>query len=699
MIYLTDIKTDKLVLRNANSDTLEDIYYLKLRLPKKTELKEEEIERTKKELSIIRDKIPLYDIYSENLYLVTKHNVYNRVVKEHYRIPNKMLIKEIKNKIINPQDPLKDRKERKRELILEFMNIFDLELLENTYFKVFYMYSDEVGKNLTNCKKPSFVIFFKHIHPYYTRNELINTALNMGIIEPNNDYYESKKLELLCENIIPNDISAKTLLSHYKHITKQNRSGIVQYYSLQGSYFINRYLRNLVKYNSKNIFLEELIKTIYNIVKTSPEFDKEYTVYRFIQDDEFMSDLEIGDIFIDPGFVSTTRDPFYNSDEFKFGFILLRINLPKNTKGVGLCMESISHFPKEQEIILPPMSKLKLIKKDNLCRYFHTSANFATKVKTRYEFDFVGTEELEFNREKDFHPLLINFLKLEKSYGLTLEERILNFTRQYSKEQYRFNIMIGDIEYNTVIEWYDSTSAYSDFFAVKSQNGVCMYSITKNFVSFMIELTTDAIYVNYYFHHSLTNRDSKIKDEDLIKFVSSVAYYFEIDTVYIYHDYSIDSYSYSFDNHSLDFYNYLKDKKKRFKNINHLKPRFKYYDLDRLDTFKITDLLDKTDNDELYQLHKRLYDGKDTVRDFYIWLVENYTYLVRQLINKTDKIFNEENPFLNAFYILDPNGYLYSKNFIKVYRDKTKLTKHHNVPKNIYRLNNSMPRATTNRII
>jgi hypothetical protein len=37
----------------------------------------------------------------------------------------------------------------------------------------------------------------------------------------------------------------------------------------------------------------------------------------------------------------------------------VRIKIPKNIKGVGLCIESYSNFPDEQEIILNPLTKLK----------------------------------------------------------------------------------------------------------------------------------------------------------------------------------------------------------------------------------------------------------------------------------------------------------------------------------------------------
>ena len=73
----------------------------------------------------------------------------------------------------------------------------------------------------------------------------------------------------------------------------------------------------------------------------------------------------------------------------------MKVHIPKNKKGVALCLETCSHFPEEQEIIFPPGSQFKLIAKDSDITYYHTDLNFTTKVKTKYEFEWVGVEEPE----------------------------------------------------------------------------------------------------------------------------------------------------------------------------------------------------------------------------------------------------------------------------------------------------------------
>jgi hypothetical protein len=151
------------------------------------------------------------------------------------------------------------------------------------------------------------------------------------------------------------------LINHQNYIVENDMVGLVQYYTIQGSYFMNQYMRNMTRYEYKNEYLEENIKKMWKLVLNAPKFDNEYILYRFVETDEYISNLKIGDIYMDNGFMSTTRDPFYRNDLYKFGFILIKIKIPKGIKGVGLCLEMLSHFPEEEEIILPPLTELKLI--------------------------------------------------------------------------------------------------------------------------------------------------------------------------------------------------------------------------------------------------------------------------------------------------------------------------------------------------
>ena len=243
--------------------------------------------------------------------------------------------------------------------MIKFLESFNLDTLYKTYMQVFYLYANEVGKNITTCKKPSFLPHFIHIKPYYTRSEVINMALNMNI-KLEDKYYNQDEVNKLCNKISNNDISADILLQHQKYIINNDKVGLVQYYTLQGSYFINNYLRKLVNYNYKNEYLESLITPMWKLLNNAPAFDKSYILYRFISDDKHLRQLNIGEIYTELGFTSTTRDPFYRSDLYKFGMILVKINIPKNKKGVALCVETLSHFSKSIKVKVPYSTREEL---------------------------------------------------------------------------------------------------------------------------------------------------------------------------------------------------------------------------------------------------------------------------------------------------------------------------------------------------
>jgi hypothetical protein len=210
------------------------------------------INTIKDDISKIDNKVPLYDEYTKNLYIVPKENVYNSVVRNSYRFPDEQLktilknkrdqlkpeIREIKKSHLDEKNlsefekssiihyniiykkASKLRSYNKLILMLNFLKQFNLSILETTYIKVFYFYSNEVGKDITVCKRPSFLPHFKHIEPYYKRSELINLALNMELVKPDNKYYDSKEVMKLCVLIKKNDIPADIILNIKKILQK-----------------------------------------------------------------------------------------------------------------------------------------------------------------------------------------------------------------------------------------------------------------------------------------------------------------------------------------------------------------------------------------------------------------------------------------------------------------------------------------------
>lgn len=714
---LYDINNNK-IIETVTDEVLDKIYYQEARVPTKEQIGDKYLEN-KINISKIDNKIPLYDEFTKNMYLINSENVYSRVVHQYYRFPDKNLTAIFENRLnklkkqktlgrsdkiyknladftkstkIHYKQLAVQREQRKLTLILDYLNQFDYDTLLDTYIKVFYYYANEVGKNITVCLRPSFLPHFSHISPYYSRTELINMALNMELIKPSNIYYDTDKLMKLCEAVSKNDINSDVLLDHQVYIIKNKKVGLVQYYSLQGSFFINQYMRGFTQYKYKNEVLEQLILSLWNFILDAPAFDKNYTLYRFIKDDTHLRDLSPGDIYTDPGFVSTTRDPFYRSEEYKFGYILMKIKIPKRIKGVALCIETVSHFSNEQEVLLPPLSRLKLVKKNISVPYYHTDEQYKTKFRTRYEFILEGSNPIEFPKRSVYDvPInIIDFLDLEKTDYLTVDERIRHFIQKYVTPFYQFKTKIGSNVYDIICEFYDSTTVYKNFYAAKVQNGFIMYTMINDFIGFIAEIGEGSngsyIYVNYYFRYSSEPKQNLIDDKDLIDFISKLSYYFQIQTVTVYSRYRSCNFAdeieavmekgqtkkiYYGGNYNVDFYNYLKRNEKRFSKVDSLvvRPKFSYYLLDVLKKIDPEKIIKKEDRDEIYQIYTKIYKlenkSKFNLSDFMIWLVENYCYQVSTLVSKMNRLFNQDNPFDLDYYNLDGITYLYNKRLIE----------------------------------
>jgi hypothetical protein len=439
--------------------------------------------------------------------------------------------------------------------------------------------------------------------------------------------------------------------------------------------------------------MEYNIKTLWELIKGAPAFDKDYILYRFIMDDSHISHLKIGDKYTEKSFISTTRDPFYQSEDYKFGYVLVKIRLPKNKKGVGLSIETVSHFHEEQEIILPPKTQLRLIKKDKNCSYYHTDDNQEYKIRIRYEFILEKTLDITFETYPETDKSgLIDFMELGRETNLNdydFETKIKTFVRNNVNKLYQFGSKVGEKEYVFVVEWYNSRSAYKKFYRETTENGFYMYTFFKSNVAMTLEFSPNIIHVNYYFRLSTSIIIKLYEEDELLMFLSSLAYYFKIPTMYIYIDYfSCDlegqikslndpklqhAKKYYGGNYKIDFYEYFKSGKKRDKAIE-LKPAFEYFQLDKMKELSPDKIIKKKDPDELYQIYTKLYKTKgkpDNIASFYVWIIENYCYLTHILEKKMVRIYRnknqkskQNNPFRLDYYILDTYSYLYNRRLI-----------------------------------
>lgn len=787
MNYILYSNQDKTLKLYNEKEIYKLIYYQEARLPSKEnvdiylknpknktiaeyfirhESREDAIRRIKDDISRINYFIPLYDEYTRNIYLIERTGVYDRVMNQHYRFPDNTLydILEKKYKKLEPKikklgekykssnlsefkkttkmhyeisenieatevtkEILKKREFRKLFLMLDFLSQFNLNILKLTYISVFYNYSNKVGKDITVCVKPSFLPHLKHINPYYKRSELINLALNIGIIKPDDVYYDNDKINYLCNEIKENDINSKIIMKHQNYIIENDKVGIIQYYSLQGSYFINKYLRNLAPYEFKNKFLEKNILSMWKLVNDAPAFDKSYILYRFIQNDDHIKKIKVGNNYIVPSFMSTTRDPFYRAEDYQFGFILLKIKIPANEVGVALSIEALSNFSEEQEIILSPLSILKLERKDDEVPYYHTDVNFKVKIRTKYEFTYIGKKQIKLPNRPLYDDIdyNINFMTINQSNSLTIIEKIKYFVSEYTNPMYQFVSTIGDQNYTLLVEWYDSFGVYKDFYAAETRNGFMIYTIINDYIGFTIEIGEFSdfsyIYVNYYFRYSSVPKKGKIKDKDLIDFVAKIGYYFGIKNIIIYAEYNScglddnilkdDLDIYYGGNYCTDFYNYLSQGIKRYQSIGidstELRPNFSYFELDRLKKIDANEILSKNDQDEIYQIYNKSYknlvdEKKHNISDFYVWLVENHCILVEKYVSKTKRLKLKNNPFQSDCYHLDAERYLYNRGIInELSFSNTDIqdieVKLKDIPKNRYRLDRSIKRMVVDK--
>jgi hypothetical protein len=396
--------------------------------------------------------------------------------------------------------------------------------------------------------------------------------------------------------------------------------------------------------------------------------------------------LKIGDIYSDLGFMSTTRDPFYKASEYQFGFILMKIRIPKNVKGVALCIENVSHFPTEQEILFSPLSKFKLISRDSNTLYYHTDPKFSSQVNTRYEFEWIGNQKPIIKKpEYDGITQEIDFFKIKSSETFSLDEKIKYFIDKYTDDMNKFIITIGKQKFLTCAEKYNSIGAYKDFYAINTDKGFSFYSIYKNYLVFFIEIGETEngyqMHVNYYVKYNTLNKEDIFSSEEFINFIASVSYYFNIEVVYIYPEYKpcytkkeiSNNVGQLSGNYCLDFYKYIKNNEKRFfmKNINQieLKPVFDYFDLDLLKDTDVLKVINKKD-DEIYQLYIKSFSidyPKAKLSDFFIWIIDNKCYLIEILITKLERLYKKNNPFKNDNYIFNAYMYLYNKKIISTY--------------------------------
>lgn len=676
-----------------------------------SEHNEDTYNENKKTISYNEVQIPLFSRVLNNIVLIKSDDVYNKVKNEHFREITYDLIKQLTNEL----DNIDNEKLRKRyKLMLQFIANFDLTALHHTYLSLFYYSSYFTGLDLTICMRPSYIPTLDINGPYYTRRELINLGLNMGLIR---EKKETQKMLLddICTKIQQNDFKGSNIYQHQQYIQQNKGKYIVRDFSLYGSYYVNRYLRTINEPTKlfKDVLIEKMIEQLWDLISNAPAFDKSYYVYRFISNDDYLNDLNVGGVWTDNSFTSTTRDPFYDSQNNYFGFKLLKIKLPANKKGCGLMVEPYSHFKNEQEIILPPYAKYKLISVDSDTTYYHINDEDKRKINKIYVF-----EQVELSKPKalkfmypDPPPMPSwDLNRVEYVEGETLEQRVSYLRTTFENKNGYINFKWKGKTYTFRVHLYDSLDIYQEFFFLRTKKGVSFFlqNYDTGKIYTIIEIN-NIISVNYYHKHNDLDMDTAsenvfLNDTELIQLVATIGGSLMIPKVIIHPIYNschtliqskleakmdftnMDKYdkekymyymSADLFNYSVDLLNYIDKQQKRFNDDTkqYLLPQFYYFQLDKLNKIKCTDWIDVGDKLYRVMIEAKIKDGN--MRQLYLVIITQYFYLLPHFNELMAKIFNPEaNPFLVPYYTLDVFEYLVFTGKIGTYTTFKEETSH-----------------------
>ena len=619
IMELINIRNNKRVYVK-DEDIVDGIYHFKYKID--FSQTPEKIQKDKEYISKLKYQIALYDIKSDNLYLINRDQVYNKVFNENYRFITKkyynMFIEKKQKTLLDKYEkhPFRTNHINKYDYFLNFLQNFNLEVYFRTYLDVLYNI-DELGGELTFKERNDYAPMkvLNHIKPYYTKSEIIYYGLNNKIIS--SSIVSNDEIQLIYDELQKYEIDFRLLLDHYNYIVKNNVYELIQYYSLQSYKTINGYLR--FNKNKNNVLLNRLINKVNDIIlnvgKESKKPERDFYVYRFVSDDSYIANLDINDTFKESGFLSTTRNPFYKTkDDSSFSWTLLKIKVPKSYP--FLCIETVSMIPFEEEVIFPTNTVLKLINKDTNCEYYHTDPKVQKKIKTKYEFEIVDNYKLEKLSEKD-------------------ETKPDNY------------FIYKDIE--CYFEKSETLSDYTDFYIYEHNNGNVVFCFIGFKLLMIIEIYDNNMFINYTFIEK--GKTTYIFDyfntfDDFTNYIEFLIdkMKLNIKTIKLYGGYincnrEQIEYYYKGGVYCFEIYYYLKYNKENsyYLNSQYIKPNFELSEFKKLYNYKISDVIQEIDRNgrytELYYLYTKYLknNGKNNIIDFYLYLVENCCYYIAQL--------------------------------------------------------------------
>jgi len=677
------------------------------------------------ELSKLSYKIPLFDYTTKNIYLIDSDDIYIKVTLFNYRFPGARILDLLMNTIKElqtitlPNSEWVSKYVEKINKNIKFLSNFNLAILKDTFTNVF-LNTNPTSRELTSCIKPSYLPYQSYQSPYYTKSELISMGLNLNIITDTKKKpwsYPENDLKQICKSLSEYEINTQMLIYNQLYILYNNAKSYVQYYSLFGSHYFNNYLRN--KNSVVDNELDTHIDNFLKIIKNTPPFDSDYEVYRFIESDDYLSNLKIGEVFNENSFISTTRNPFYSMKDNVFGFILLKIKLKKEIPGIALLMESYSNYPHEQEVLLPP-SKLKLISVDNDFKYYHWNKLAEKKIVKKYVFEYI--EPLGYSIDlytskyikSDSIIMEINFFNQE--YGNNPSESMFNFFNSLTKINLRrfFYSVIGKNKYKFSAYFLTQNKVYSKFFFLqRSDNdnrilGDEIYLTLQNQHTGEVELLIEIrniISVNYY--HRYSGLQNRIPEDDLLHWLAGLAKSLNISTIILHGNYSsyahivenllsknnlkketilsdfktiqnidnpdaniLNLYTADINTYCVDLIEYIFLGKRRFGSKAYITRKVPLHQIDRLRNMKFDFLYNNYGNKEhiyedLYRTFKKLnepdmstFDFYKTVHNLYPYHIPNLQNLIVLSLPRTSSL-----PW-HFYYIYKPFEYLFENGLI-----------------------------------
>jgi hypothetical protein len=647
-----------------NEKTIKDIFDLKLKVK----------DKDKDILSKYQEIIPMYDIYSQQIYPINKKNIHYRLIDSDYRFINN----EIKDWIKKLYIKNKNNKELLTKLKnnLEIIDNYNIDILVDTSYKTLYEYSPKLGLLVSICKRKSFDPFVHHLKPYYTKTELIKLGQNMNLIKDidiekllNQEFHYK-----ICKTISSNDVSFEEIKKHSLYIIDSDIIPYITFYSFYGSFLFNKYLRTN---NTMNNFLFDNINKILNAIKDSPALEKNYYVYRFIWDDSFINDLKPGQTIIDNGFLSTTRDPFYSPGLMgKFGLTLIKINIPKNIKGLGLFLENFSLFQKEEEFLVPPFTKLKLLSKDDKFKYYHTNEEFEKLIEKKYEFEYIETKFNLINNYKIKNK--IKEINDFKNYIAQGNDKISLF-KNFINESSQISIKINNKYYLLNCMFFDSTenSSYTKLYYNKIKDGLLISIFENGYPYLNIECGKDMVinYINKIYNYGKTKVEINNELLDIILEIGRIFHYKNAIIFSTFRNFSEFNYNENqkmflythFYNFTL--YNYAKNKIK-FINDSFIKNNNGWFATDKILDSKLSDdiksKLKLTENTVKEALIK-IVETNFIIYNKFIELIEIETnnYFIYEIYEKLNNQNRVENFRPDIFY---ENDELFGEDFKLIYR-------------------------------